>query len=310
MLDSPLSALLDVLDSVVLGQRDNVRLILAAWLSGGHVLLDDVPGVAKTRVARALSGLTGLSFARIQGTPDLLPQDVTGSMIYDMKSGDLSFRKGPAFHHLVLMDEINRLTPRTQSALLECMEEKQITVDGVSHALPHPFLVIATQNPIDMEGTFPLPEAELDRFLICLSLGYPSRTDEKEIVQRFSRQDPLAALTPQLSPTQWQLWVDEIAAIEIGEATLDYLVDLCRSTREHPLIRLGASPRATLRFAQLARSYAWTDNRQFVTPDDIKYLAPFVLSHRIEPASGSDMDITHRRQLISDVVTRISVPVE
>lgn len=302
--------LLDGVDQLILGKRAEARLILAAWLARGHVLLDDVPGMAKTRLARVLAGLTGLSFARIQGTPDLLPQDITGGPVYDLKSGELVFRVGPVFHHIVLVDEINRTTPRSQAALLESMEERQVTADAITHPLPDPFLVIATQNPVEMEGTFPLPEAELDRFLISLSLGYPTVEEERALVQNFSRRDPIDDLTPLLNPDQLSQMVESCRLVNINAVTLDYLIDLCRFTRGHPLVELGASPRTSLRFAQLARAFAWLQQRTYVTPDDIKYLAPHVLGHRLIPSPSATVSRIKGRTLVEHILNDVPVPVE
>lgn len=302
--------LLDAVDRLVLGKRRETTLILAAWMASGHVLLDDVPGVAKTRLARSLAQLANLEFARVQGTPDLLPQDITGGPVYDMKTAELVFRPGPVFHHILLVDEINRTTPRTQAALLECMEERQVSADGVTYPLPSPFLVIATENPVEMEGTFPLPEAELDRFLIALSLGYPNAQDERRLVEQFSQTDPLASVEPLLDAQTLQRLQQAARDVTINDATLDYLVTLCRTTREHPLIDLGASPRTTVRYAQLARSYAYLHDRSFVTPDDIKTLAPHVLAHRLVPSSNATVSRLSGHALVGQLLDDVAVPVE
>ncbi|MCY0878575.1 MAG: MoxR family ATPase [Firmicutes bacterium] len=301
---------LDAVDRVVVGKREQSRIILAAWLAEGHVLLEDVPGVAKTRLARTFAQLTNLSFARVQGTPDLLPQDITGGAIYDLKTGQWQFRPGPVFHHILLVDEINRTSPRTQAALLECMEERQVTQDGISHPLPAPFLVVATQNPIEMEGTFPLPEAELDRFLVSLSLGYPSATEERTLVQAFSQRDPLPQLGVVLDAEQLRALSEAAKSVNIGEATLDYLVDLCRASREHPAIRLGVSPRTTVRFAQLLRAYALLLGRDFVTPDDVKALAPYVFSHRLVLSQTAVVSHRQSRAVVEELLNTVPVPVE
>lgn len=302
--------LLDRLDQLVLGKRPQAALILSAWLAQGHVLLDDVPGVAKTRLARAIAGLTGLTMARVQGTPDLLPQDITGGPVYDLKNGELVFRPGPVFHHILLVDEINRTTPRTQAALLECMEERQVSADGKTHLLPNPFLVIATQNPIEMEGTFPLPEAELDRFLISLSLGYPDEADERRLVEKFSTSDPISDMQPLWEGDVLAQMSEQTHTVILNEPTLDYLVKLCRSTRSHPLVDIGASPRTTVRYAQLARAYAWLSGRSYVTPDDIKYLAPHVLSHRLIPSSSASVSRIKGLTLVEQILDDVAVPVE
>lgn len=304
------SQLLDAVERVVLGKRKQTTLVLAAWLAGGHVLLDDVPGVAKTRLARAMAHLTALDFSRVQGTPDLLPQDITGGPVYDLKTNELVFRPGPVFHHILLVDEINRTTPRTQAALLECMEERQVTADGKTHPLPQPFLVIATQNPVEMEGTFPLPEAELDRFLISLSLGYPDAADERRLVQQFSQTDPLNQLEPLLDRDGLNAMAQAAQSVTINDATLDYLVALCRATRGHPQVELGASPRTTLRYAQIARTYAWLRNRDFVTPDDLQELAPHVLGHRLVPGASANVSRVTGLELVQQIVNDVPVPVE
>lgn len=302
--------LLEAVDNLVLGKRAQAQLILAAWLAGGHVLLEDVPGVAKTRLARVLASLAQLSFARVQGTPDLLPQDITGGPVYDMKTNELVFRPGPVFHHILLVDEINRTTPRTQAALLECMEERQVSADGRTHVLPDPFLVMATQNPVEMEGTFPLPEAELDRFLLSLSLGYPSDADERRLVETFSQEDPLTRVEPVLDGDMLSDMAQEAGTVTINPATLDYLVDLCRATRTHPLVELGASPRTTVRFAQVLRAFAWLHGRPFATPDDIKQLAPHVLSHRLLPSSSAVVSRVTGTDLVQQILEDVPVPVE
>ncbi|NMP23202.1 AAA family ATPase [Sulfobacillus harzensis] len=305
-----IAELLDALDKLVLGKRQQTSLIVAAWIAGGHVLLDDVPGVAKTRLARALARLTQLSFARVQGTPDLLPQDITGGVIYDLKSQELVFRPGPVFHHIVLVDEVNRTTPRTQAALLECMEERQVSADGVSHPLPNPFLVIATQNPVEMEGTFPLPEAELDRFLISLSLGYPTEHDVRQMVMTFSQSDALDTQEPALTETDLAAWREQAQAVTLNAASLDYLVGICRATREHPLVDLGASPRTTVRYAQMARAWAFVQGDSFVTPDHIKYLAPYILGHRLVPSASASVSRLRGASLVEKILEDVPVPVE
>jgi len=305
-----ISQLLDQLDTVVIGKREQARFLLAALISGGHVLLNDVPGVAKTRMVRALAGLSSLSFARIQGTPDLLPSEVTGGMIYQPQTGGLEFRSGPVFHHLVLVDEINRATPRTQAALLECMEEHQVTSDGVTHALPEPFMVLATQNPVEMEGTFPLPEAQLDRFLLSFSLGYPSAEEEIEIARRFSAHDPLTGLSPVLEPADLLALRASAEQVLVNDPVLDYVVRLCRATRDYSRIRLGASPRATIQFVRVLRSYALTLGRDYVTPDDVKVLAPVVLSHRVVLGADAAVERLGPERVILSLIDSISVPVE
>ena len=298
------------IERAVVGKSHVTRLLLTALVADGHVLLVDVPGVAKTRLARSLARLTELTMGRVQGTPDLLPQDITGGPIYDLKNSDLVFRPGPVFHNILLVDEINRTSPRTQAALLECMEERQVTADGVTHPLPDPFMVIATQNPIEMEGTFPLPEAELDRFLLSISLGYPDESDERRLIDSFSAADPLSDVTPVLSADTLRNAAASAQMVTLNETIRDYLVAVCRKTRNHPLVALGASPRATVRYAQVARTYAWLHGRTYVTPDDIKLLAVPVLAHRLVPSSSAAVSRLSAKSLVDQILDDVPVPVE
>ena len=228
---------------VVVGKADQTRLLIVALLADGHVLLDDVPGVAKTLLVRTLSAALGLAFSRIQCTPDLLPADVTGSLVFDQKSGEFEFRPGPLFANVVLADEINRATPRAQSAFLEAMEERGVTVDGTTHALPQPFTVLATQNPVELKGTFPLPEAQVDRFLLCLRMGYPGAEDEARMLERFRSGDPLAEVRAVVSADDLRAVRAVVRAVHVSADVAGYIVALARATRESPLLRLGASPR-------------------------------------------------------------------
>lgn len=303
-------AFLQGLDQLVLGKRPQARLLLETLLAGGHVLLNDVPGVAKTRLVKATAALSNLTFARVQGTPDLLPSDITGGPIYDLKTSELIFRPGPVFHHFLLVDEINRATPRTQAALLECMEERQVTSDGTTHALPQPFLVMATQNPVEMEGTFPLPEAQLDRFWTSFSLGYPSAEDEEMLITRFGHRDPLRDAQPVLSAEAFEALVSALDEVEINGPTLSYLVAICRNTRNHPLVRLGTSPRATMQFSRLARARALLEGRAYVIPDDIKGLAPAALAHRLIPSTEAEVGRITGEDIIAQIIQETPVPVE
>jgi MoxR-like ATPase len=268
-------------ETVIVGKREAIELVMVALLCEGHVLLEDVPGSGKTMLARAVAASLGSSFKRLQCTPDLLPNDVTGVSIFNQKDGEFEFRPGPVFVNILLADEINRATPRTQSALLEAMQEQQVTVDGVTRPLPRPFLVMATQNPIEYEGTFPLPEAQLDRFLLRLSLGYPSTQDERQILINLWREHPITKIGPvvdgaDLPGLQRQVW-----EVHVDETLQAYVVALVAATRDHPDLALGVSPRGTLALFKAAQALAAARGRAHVIPDDIKYLAPVALPHRL-----------------------------
>ena len=303
--------------SVIVGKPEATTLLLVALLCEGHVLLEDVPGVGKTMLAKALARALDLSFQRIQFTPDLLPSDVTGLSFFNQQTQRFEFRPGPIFANVVLADEINRATPRTQSALLEAMEEQQVTVDGETRALPRPFIVLATQNPVELEGTFPLPEAQLDRFLLRLTLGYPDREEERQVARRFYDRNPLEALTPVLSAQDVTDLAQRCRRVHVGEAVEGYLVDLVRATRAQKDVALGASPRATLAMFRACQALAAIEGREYVTPDDVKRLATPLLSHRLVAGSGTFIgpgSATGAAQLgaqaIDDVLLRVPVPVE
>ena len=266
---------------VIVGKEQQIELILTAMLSGGHVLLEDVPGTGKTTMAKALSKSLSCGFARIQFTPDLLPSDVTGSRIYDQNSGSFTFIKGPAFTNILLADEINRATPRTQSALLECMEERQITEGGVTYSLQEPFLVIATQNPVESQGTFPLPEAQLDRFLIRLSLGYPSHEEAVQLLARFIDGKPLEQISSVVTREELREAAALCGKCIVSEVVMDYMARLCEAARDPEKVRLGPSPRALLALMRASQALAAIRGRDFVIPDDVKELAVPVLAHRI-----------------------------
>ena len=295
---------------VVVGQAPAVELVLVALLAGGHVLLEDVPGVGKTLLARTVARCLDCTFRRVQCTPDLLPADVTGLSFFNQRTQGFEFRPGPVFTQVLLADEINRATPRTQSALLESMEEHQVTVEGETHALPSPFLVLATQNPVELEGTFPLPEAQLDRFLLRLSLGYPSVEEETAILRRFRERSPLEAATPVLAASELTALQEACRGVHVGAAVEGYLVGLVRSTRENEALDLGASPRATLALYHAAQALAAVRGRAFVLPDDVKGLAPAVLGHRLIPTAQSRLRGRGATELVEALVEAYPAPVE
>ncbi|GER84576.1 ATPase [Thermogemmatispora aurantia] len=295
---------------VMVGKEEVIDLLLVALLCEGHVLFEDVPGTGKTTLARSLARSLACSFQRIQFTPDLLPSDITGITFFNQKQGTFEFRPGPLLAQIVLADEINRATPRTQSALLEAMEERQISVERETIALPRPFMVIATQNPIELEGTFPLPEAQLDRFFMRLRLDYPTAEEERLIVRRFRQRQPLAELQPVLSVEQLTHFQQIIRTVEIEESVEGYLIELVRTTRQHEAIELGVSPRGTLALYRAAQALAAIEGRGYVLPDDIKRLAIPVLAHRLIPTSQTSLRGQSLVRLMASIVESVPVPVE
>ncbi len=293
----------------IVGKDDVIDLAIVALLCRGHILVEDVPGIGKTTLAKALAQSLGCVFGRVQFTPDLMPIDVLGVNFYNQKSGDFEFRPGPIFSQVLLADEINRATPRTQSALLEAMQERQTTVDGVTMPLPDPFLVMATQNPIELEGTFPLPEAQLDRFMVRIRLGYPSEDEESEILQRFER-DGLLSLDPVTDAGELVGVQEMVTRVRVEESVRRYAVRIVHATREHRTLMLGASPRAALALYKTAQARAAIDGRDFVTPDDVKALASPVLAHRMILTSNARVRGHTADQALAEVLSSVAVPVE
>ncbi len=294
---------------VVIGKEEVVRLALTALLAEGHVLFEDVPGIGKTTLAKALARSLGCTFSRIQFTPDLLPSDVTGITWFNPQTQAFEFRPGPIMGQIILADEINRATPRTQSALLEAMQEGQITVDRETYPLPRPFLVLATQNPIELEGTFPLPEAQIDRFLIKTSLGYPTEEDENAILLRYARQDPLIDLEPVTTPEDILAMQAAVREVRVEDPVRAYLVRAVRATREHPAVDLGASPRGALGLYRASQAWAGLHGRDFVMPDDIKALTPYVLTHRIHISPQTRLRGRTPDEVIAEVIDSVPAPV-
>ncbi|MBD2076108.1 MoxR family ATPase [Phormidium sp. FACHB-592] len=281
-----IQTLTENLGRTIVGKHDAIRLVLVALISGGHTLLEDVPGVGKTLLAKSLARSIDGKFQRIQCTPDLLPSDVTGTNIWNPSKGTFEFLPGPVFANILLTDEINRATPRTQSALLEVMEEQQVTVDGVSRQVPNPFFVIATQNPVEYQGTFPLPEAQMDRFMLSLSLGYPTEAEELQMLQRLQNRGALEELQPCLSIADVQELRRRAALVNVDQSLQQYILNLVRVTRHDEEITLGVSPRGTVALCRAAQAIAFLDDRDYVIPDDVKFLAPHVLAHRMIPIGG------------------------
>lgn len=310
MIQQTANAIIANVEKVIVGKRDTIELALVAVLCEGHLLIEDVPGIGKTTLAKCLARSLDCTFRRIQFTPDLLPSDVTGVSFFNQKEQAFEFRPGPIFAQVLLADEINRATPRTQSALLEAMQERQVTVDGDTMHLPRPFLVLATQNPIELEGTFPLPEAQVDRFLLRLKLGYPTEEEEEAILLRFERDDPLAALSPVAAASAIVELQAQVGSVHISEAIRRYILQISRATRRHPSIELGASPRGTLALYRTSQALAAIRGRDYVLPDDAKYLAPFVLTHRLITSPQARLRGRDKEQVVQEIVASVPVPVE
>lgn len=310
MLLEEIASIRENIQKVIVGKEQILDFVLAALLCEGHILIEDVPGVGKTVLAKSLAFSMGCSFRRIQCTPDLLPSDITGTFIFDQRISEFTFRAGPVMANIVLVDEINRATPRTQSSLLESMEERQITVDGITKLLPRPFLVIATQNPVELQGTFPLPEAQLDRFLLRLRLGYPTEDEEDMMLLRFRDHQPLDTLKEATSGEVLMDIMTRVPGVHVDDALRRYILAIVRRTRTDPLISLGASPRASLALYRASQAFALVNGRNYVLPDDIKQLASPVLSHRLMLSSEAYFHKTSKESLIEGILSSTPVPVE
>lgn len=300
------SKLLDTLDQVLLGKRPQIEQVVAAMLAGGHVLIEDLPGTGKTTLAKGLAIAIGAEFRRIQFTPDLLPADITGGSVYTPSTGEFHLRQGPVFTQVLLADEINRATPRTQSALLEAMEERQVSVDGIAQPLPELFWVIATQNPVEFHGVFPLPEAQMDRFLVRLSLGYPDEETERKLLRARRTGEAMPAITPVLTPVQVLALRKEVAQIHVDPALDAYAVSLVRATRSHPRLRLGASPRVSMALIRLAQGFAYLAGRDHTLPDDVQRAMEPVMAHRIFSSESGGSG--HTQALLNEIRRAVTVP--
>jgi MoxR-like ATPase len=298
------------IERVIVGKADAIELTMVAGLVGGHVLIEDVPGIGKTTLAKTFARAIGGTFGRVQCTPDLLPSDVTGTHVFDQQRNAFTFQPGPVFANVLLVDELNRATPRTQAALLEAMEERQVTLEGSTYALPEPFIVLATQNPIEYEGTFPLPEAQLDRFLIRLRLGYPTEQEEELLISRFEGRGPLEGVTPATNPAGMNELCGQLGRVRVDAAIRRYGLAVVRGTRVHHAVRLGASPRASIALDHASRALAAIRGRDYVLPDDIKELAKPVLAHRLVLHSQSRLRGKSDLSVIDDVLEGTAVPIE
>ena len=300
----------DRVQQVIVGRDDAVSQAVIALLCRGHILVDDVPGIGKTTLCKALAQSLGCEFRRIQFTPDLMPSDIVGVNFFNQKTGEFEFQRGPIFSQIVMADEINRATPRTQSALLEAMQERQATIDGVTMALPEPFLVMATQNPIEMEGTFPLPEAQVDRFMVRIKIGYPTPEEESRILERFQGDSVAPQLEAVIDAAGLIDAQRALASVTVGEEVRGYIVSIAQETRGHAGLSLGASPRAALALYKTSQVLAAVDGRDFVTPDDVKHMAVPVLAHRLVPNSTSRLRGRTTEQIVNEVLSAVPVPIE
>ncbi|MBU1045131.1 MAG: MoxR family ATPase [Candidatus Omnitrophica bacterium] len=303
-----ISKLIANIEKVIVGKREAVELCLATLISRGHILIEDVPGLGKTMLARAIALSINADFKRLQFTPDILPSDITGVSIYNQKTQEFEPRPGPIFANIVLADEINRTTPRTQSGLLECMQEGKVTIDGVSYPVPDPFFVIATENPIEFQGTYPLPEAQMDRFLLCISIGYPSAEEENLIVERQVKNHPIEDVKSVVNLEQIKLLQEKVTKVHISPEIMSYITTIVRATRLHPEILLGASPRGSLALMQSSRAIALINGRDFVIPDDVKKMAYFTLGHRIGLKTEAQVEGITKQKVITEVLRSVAVP--
>ena len=303
------AAIIEEIETVIVGKRQAVETIVVGLLCSGHILIEDIPGVGKTMLAKALAGALGAVYRRIQFTPDLLPADVTGTSVFNQKTGEFAFRRGPVFTNVLLADEINRATPKTQSSLLECMEEFQVTVDGATHVLDRPFFVIATENPIEYRGTYPLPEAQLDRFLMRVSIGYPTAEEEIIVLDRQVKEHPIKAVKAVVSREDVLRMQQSVKEVHIDPSLKQYMVQLVAETRNHPMLALGASPRASLGLMRTGQARAALQGREFVLPDDIKELAAPVLCHRLILKPEARVRQADVAELVAEVVDSVPVPV-
>lgn len=301
--------LINIISEAVIGKEEAIEKAIICILAGGHILIEDVPGVGKTTMVNAISKSMNLTFSRIQFAPDLLPSDVTGTSIYNQKNKEFEFKKGPIFNNIVLGDEINRTSPRTQSSLLEAMQERQITVDGTTYELPKPFVVLATQNPIEYEGTFSLPEAQLDRFMMKISMGYPDKISETNILKSYKGSSPLKNINPILCPEDILNMQKEVDNVYVDDSLYEYVVEISRKTREDTNLRLGVSPRGTLALFKASQGRAYINNRNYVIPDDIKKLVLNVFSHRIILKPEAKAQGTTKSELLENILKKIKVPV-